>query len=175
LQIFRPSICMITFQNKKSFAFDHVRLADKSISTLLIPAHLLDKLKEKSKINGNSLVAYLKILLRNFRTFTHSGLIPPPLKIKTEYQDVGLNLHRLNFRVSNADWLELGELALAFGKSRCWLFVFLLELDIAGLWEILSESGLDLAVPTTARLRLRVSLSLRRVSQDFARSYHVRV
>ena len=86
-----------------------------------------------------------------------------------------MDLKRVSFRVNNSDWLELGELALAFGKSRCWLFTYLLEIDLLGLWEILSELGLSNAVPTQNKLLLRVSLSLRRVSQDFARSYHVRV
>jgi len=166
---------MISFQNKNTFSFDEVRLSDKTISTLLIPDHLLDQMKEKTQEHGNSLVVYLHNLLRMYRTLTHSGLIPIPRKVKTEYQDEGLNLHRLNFRPSSADWIELGELALAFGKSRCWMFTFLLELDILGLWEILSESGLSDAVPTKSSLRLRVSWSLRRVLRDFARSYHVRV
>ena len=166
---------MVTFQNKKTFRFDRKRLADKTISTVLVPAHLLESLKKKTKENGNSLVAYMRNLLWMYRTVTHSGMIPPPRKIKTEYQEEGLGLKRLSLRVNNADWLELGELAPAFGKSRCWVFTFLLELDILGLWEILSESGLSNAVPTKNKLRLRVSLSVRRVLQDFARSYHVRV
>jgi len=166
---------MITFQNQNSFRFDKQRLADKTISTVLVPTHLLEGLKKKTKEHGNSLVVYLRNLLWMYRTITQSGMIPPPRKIKTEYQEEGLDLKRLSFRVNNADWIELGELAIAFGKSRCWMFTFLLELDILGLWEILSESGLDIAVPTQNRFRLRVSLSLMRVLQNFARSYHVRV
>lgn len=166
---------MIAFENKKSFRFDKERFADKSISTLLVPAHLLEGLKRKTKEHGNSLVVYLRNLLWMYRTITHSGMVHPPRKIKTEYQGEGLDLQRLNFRVGNADWLELGELALAFGKSRCWMFTYLLELDLLGVWEILLESGLNLGVPTKSKLRLRVSWSLRRVLPDFARSYHVRV
>jgi len=166
---------MITFQNKKTFQFDRQRFVDKTISTLLVPAHLVEGLKRKTKEHGNSLVVYLRNLLWMYRTITHSGMIHPPRKIKTEYQDEGLDLQRLNFRVGNADWLELGELALAFGKSRCWMFTYLLELDLLGVWEILLESGLNIGVPTKNNLRLRVSWSLRRVLQDFARSYHVRV
>ena len=102
-------------------------------------------------------------------------MIPPPRKIKTEYQNEGLDLKRVNFRVNNADWIELGELALVFGKSRCWMFTYLLELDILGVWDILSKFGLNIAVPTSTKLRLRVSLSLKRVLQHFERAYHVRV
>ena len=121
------------------------------------------------------MTGYLRILLKSYKTFTHSGMLPPPRKIKTEFQDEGLDLKRVSFRPHNADWLELGELALAFGKSRCWLFTFLLELDLLGVWKILSKSGLNNAVPTINKLRLRVSLSLRRVTQDFTRNYHVQV
>ena len=81
----------------------------------------------------------------------------------------------MSFRPNNADWIELGELALAFGKSRCFVFTFLLELDLSGFWEMLYESGLNDAVPTKNKLLLRVTYSLERIYQDFARSYHVRV
>jgi len=166
---------MITFQNKKSFPIDDLKGRDKTISTLLIPARLVNPLKEKIKEHGNLFPVYLRNLLWMYRTLTHSGMIPPPIKLKTEYQDEGLDLQRVCLRPFNADWLELGELALAFGKSRCYLFTFLLELDLLGLWEILSESGLSVAVPTKKRLQLRVSLSLRRVSGYFSRNYYVRV
>ena len=175
MNVFWFSISMITFQNKKSFHFDRVRLSDKTISTLLVPSHLLPDLKQKTKEHGNSLVIYLRNLLWMCRTLTHSGMIPPPIKIKSEYQDEGLDLKRVNFRVGNSDWIELGELALAFGKSRCWLFTFLLELDILGFWKVLSKFGLSVVDPTKNKLGLRVSLSLGRISQDFARSYHIMV
>lgn len=166
---------MIAFQNRKVFPINRLRQIDKTISTLLVPAHLLEGLKQKTKENGKSLVVYFRNLLWMYRTLTHSGMIHPPRKIKTEYQEEGLDLKRISFRVENVDWIELGELALAFGKSRCWLFTFLLELDILGLWEILSELNFSNVVPTKNKLRLRVLWSLRRFLQDFARSYHVRV
>lgn len=166
---------MITFQNSKSFKIDNLREKDKSVSTLLIPAHLCDPLKQKQKDLGKNLTGYLRFLLKSYKSLTHSGMLPPPQKIKTEFQDEGLDLKRVSFRPHNVDWIELGELALAFGKSRCWMFTFLFELDLTGFWEILYESGLINAVPTKNNLHLKVSLSLRQVSQDFARSYHVRV
>ena len=70
------------------------------------------------------------------------------------------DLKRISFRPNNDDWLELGELALAFGKSRCYVFTFLLELDLLGVLNILYESGLDRAVPTKNGLLLKVSFSL---------------
>ncbi|MBP7280445.1 MAG: DUF1564 family protein [Leptospiraceae bacterium] len=166
---------MVTFENKKSFTETKLSSRDRTMSTLLIPANLLYPLKEKLKEHGNLLPVYLKNLLRMCRTFTHSGMLPPPNKLKTEYQAEGLNLKRVNFRVFNNDWIELGELALAFGKSRCYIFTFLLELDLTGFWEALSKTGLSEAVPTINRLSLMVSWSLGQIRDTFARSYHVRV
>ncbi len=96
-------------------------------------------------------------------------------KNKTEYQKENLNLKRLSFRPDNSDWIELGELALAFGKSRCWIFTFLLELDLSGFSKILSKSFPSQSVPTTPDLELKSSWTLQPYFHDFARSFHVKV
>ena len=166
---------MVVFQNSKTFKIDELRKRDKSVSTLLVPARFIEALKLKKKEHGKQMAVYLRNLLKMHRTLTHSGMLPRPRKIKTEYQDEGLDLQRVSLRPYNADWVELGELALAFGKSRCWVFTFLFELDLSGFSETLYESGLNFAVPTKNKLRLRVSWSFERIFQDFARSYHVRV
>ncbi len=166
---------MITFRNSRTFKIEQLWKKDKSVSTLLVPAHLIEALKEKKKEHGRQMAVYLRNLLKMYRTLTHSGMLPAPRKIKTEYQEEGLDLKRVTFRPSNADWLELGELAIAFGKSRCFVFTFLLELDLFGLWDMLYESGLEDVVPTNNNLFLKVLLSLKRVLHYFARSYYVRV
>lgn len=148
---------MILFQKSKSFPISNLRDLDKSTSTLLIPEYLLTDFQRKMAEYGNSLPIYFLHLLRRFRVFSLSGMIPPPRKIKTEYQDEGLNLHKVNFRVSNAAWIELGELSIAFGKSRCALFVYLLELDLAGFGEALVEAGIGLGVPINSSLLIRAS------------------
>ncbi|MBP9886653.1 MAG: DUF1564 family protein [Leptospiraceae bacterium] len=165
---------MIHFQNSKSFPISNLRDLDISTSTLLIPEYLLADLQRKMAEYGNSLPIYFLHLLRRFRIFNLSGMIPPPRKIKTEFQDEGLNLHKFNFRVSNAAWIELGELSLAFGKSRCALFVYLLELDIAGFGDVLVEAGMGFGVPINRRLILKASWLFEYVFQDYVRSYHVR-
>ena len=168
---------MITFQNKNSYAIENLKEKDqnRSISTLLIPAHLETSLKMRIKENGNRFHVYLKNLLWMYRTFTHSGMIHPPRTLKTEYQEEGLDLKRVNFRPFYADWLELGNLALAFGKSRCWLFVYLLKLDLLNLWNILVEAGLNKIVPMIPNVELKVFQFLDRISYTFARGYHVKV
>ena len=175
MKVFLPSISMVVFQNSKTFKIDELWKRDKSVSTLLVPAHLIEALKLKKKEHGRQMTVYLRNLLKMYRTLTHSGMIPEPRKIKTEYQNEGLDSKRVSFRPSNSDWVELGQLALAFGKSRCWVFTFLFELDLSGFSEALYESGFNVAVPTKNKLLLRVSFSLERILQDFARSYHIRV
>lgn len=166
---------MIYFQNQNDFHLDDLEKRDSSVSTLLIPTYLMDDfLKVKQKCRNN-LSLYLRILLKRYRTLTYSGLIPKPLKVKTEFQDKDLNLNRQNFRPMNADWIELGELALAFGKSRCWLFVYLLKLDIAGMWRILRKAKLNFGVPTSPKVELRSFWTLQRFHDNFLRSYYVKV
>lgn len=165
---------MTVFQKTKSFPINQLNELENTASTLLIPANMMEALNQKILVHKN-LAAYLEHLLLICKIFSHSGMLPDPKKIKTEYQEEGLDLQRVNFRAQNADWIELGELALGFGKSRCFVFTFLLKLDLLGFWDTLSKFGMDSAVPTTAKLQLRVSWSLRRSFDIFARNYYVRV
>lgn len=166
---------MITFQNSNEFLLDEIDKRNHTVSTLLIPKELMPGFLFLIKKNESNVTLYLRNLLHMYRTLTHSGLIPIPIKVKTEYQEKDQNLHRVGFRPMNSDWIELGELALAFGKSRCWLFVHLLKLDILGLWYLLVQVGLNSAVPTSSSLELQVFRTLQRIKQGFARGYHVKV
>ena len=129
----------------------------------------------KNKKRKEHFTVYLRKLLRRYRTVTHTGLLPKPKKVKTEYQEEGQNLERVNFRPRNTDWIELGELALAFGKSRCWIFVYLLKLDLLGMWRLLVKATLEKIVPTLPSLELTSFWTLQRFRQNFARGYHVKV
>jgi hypothetical protein len=175
MNLFLPSIGMIAFQNNLEFNSDKIDLEDGTVSTLLIPSHLIDDfILKKEKYKGN-VSFYLRSLLRRFRSITHTGTLPEPKKFKTEYQEKKLHLLKVNFRPRNSDWLELGELALAFGKSRCWVFVHLLKLDILGLWKVLVETRMNKVVPTSPRLELKIFWKLRRVLKHFARGYIIRI
>ncbi|MBK8399109.1 MAG: DUF1564 family protein [Leptospiraceae bacterium] len=167
---------MIVFQNAKEFPIDSIEDKSQTVSTLLIPEKLLPNFLFLVKEHGaGNVTLYLRNLLIMYRTLTHSGMIPEPSNVKTEYQAEGQNLCRVGFRPNNADWLELGQLALAFGKSRCWLFVYLLRLDMMGLWYLLFHSNLCFAVPTLPSVVLQSFWTLQRFSGYFARMYHVKV
>ncbi|MBK6605407.1 MAG: DUF1564 family protein [Leptospiraceae bacterium] len=166
---------MIFFRNKNKYLLDKIEDRNHTVSTLLIPKELHCDFQSLLQKHQGDLSIYLKALLKRYRTITHSGLIPEPIKVKTEYQEKDLNLIRFNFRPTNADWVELGEIALAFGKSRCWLFVHLLKLDIAGMSRLLRKAKLSFGVPTIPRLELKIFWSLQRVRENFTRGYHVKV
>ena len=147
---------MMQFQNSNQFLIDSLNERNQTVSTLLIPKNLMPSFVFLVKSHGSGNISvYLHNLLFMYRTLTHSGMIPFPISVKTEYQEEGLDLCRVGFRPENVDWIELGELALAFGKSRCWLFVYLLKLDILGLWYLLAQADLIFAVPTFPNLELR--------------------
>jgi Protein of unknown function (DUF1564) len=166
---------MILFRNREPFPTPDLSEKSKSASTLLIPAHLYNAFLEKRKLFENKSCLYFQYLLHSYRTLSHSGVLPNPQKITTEYQESDLDLKRVSFRPFNEDWIELGCLSLTFGKSRCALFVFLLELDLAGFTEILSQCHVVDVVPTSDRLLLRASWTLQRGLDTFTRSYYTRI
>ena len=167
---------MIVFQDQNEFPIKNMKEIDKTVSTLLIPEHLVEKfLQNRLEGHGNNTSVYLRNLLSMYRIITHSGMIPKPSKIKTEYQEENQNLKRVSFRPDNSDWIELGQLAIAFGKSRCWMFVHLLQLDLLGMWRILVESKLHKVVPTLPSLELKVSLRFQKIKDYFSRLFYVRV
>ncbi|MBP7282560.1 MAG: DUF1564 family protein [Leptospiraceae bacterium] len=167
---------MMLFQNSDEFLLEEIEDRNHTVSTLLVPENLMPSFQVIVKNHGQGNISlYLRNLLFMYRTLTHSGMIPKPITMKTEYQEEGQNLCRVGFRPANSDWIELGELALAFGKSRCWLFTYLLKMDIMGLWYLLAQADLIFAVPTFPNLELQSFWTLLRNRQSFARNYHVKV
>lgn len=166
---------MITFINSQNFTIDSIDTLKTTSSTLLIPKSLYQGYLEKKLENGNKKSVYLRNLLWMFKTITRSGLIPEPRRLKTEYQAKDQNLVKVSFRPYNDDWIELGELALAFGKSRCWMFVYLLELDILGLWDLLVKFSFTTVVPTNSNLCLKSSWIISRIKRQFTREYYIRI
>jgi hypothetical protein len=163
----------IIFVNQDSFSINMEAKLDSS-STLLIPENLLDEFKSRAE-KYKGVPTYFKALLRKFRVFTHSGLIPAPTKLKTEFQNSGQNLKRVNFVPANVDWLEIGCIALTYGKSRTWVFSFLLYLDIRGVGTLIQKAGFTRGVPVIPNTQLQGAIQLQRVLGIWTRSYHVKV
>ena len=89
---------MITFENNNIFLREQIDIEDNTVSTLLIPVHLLEEFRLKTQKFDGNIGLYFRSLLRRFRTITCSGLLPEPIKIKTEYQEKKLCLQKISFR-----------------------------------------------------------------------------
>ena len=113
---------------KTNSKIEDLKLYKRTPSTLLLPNSILNPFLKRrlQRYKGNTTV-YLRNLLKLYRSLNYAGLFPPPAKVKSEYQEENLDLKRITFRPNNSDWIELGSLALAFGKSRCWIFTYLVE------------------------------------------------
>jgi hypothetical protein len=163
----------IIFNHHNSFSMNTETKLD-SCSTLLIPENLLDEFKSRAE-KYRGVPTYFKALLRKFRIFTHAGLIPAPSKLKTEFQSEGQNLKRVNFVPSNVDWLEIGCIALSYGKSRTWVFTFLLYLDLLDVGKLIQKSGFSRGVPVSPNYQLQSVIQIQRVFGIWTRLYHVKV
>jgi hypothetical protein len=134
-----------------------------SCSTLLIPESLIEKLPSvfpiSSTKNGKKFLDFrlgLKLLLQKYRGFLAIGNLPFAAKPKLIYQKEGLSLQVFKFRPDNDDWFELGILAYGLGVSRCWLFSYLLELELSGLGDFLAlkEAKIGLTTPMISQPRM---------------------
>jgi hypothetical protein len=160
--------------NKHAHSKIDLNKGKRTTSTVLVPDELIFDFETRVKATGG-MRKFLALLLDKYRILTHSGALPEACKVKTEFQEEGQDLHRVNFVPDNEDWLELGQVATFYGKSRCWIFTYLLRLEVLGFGELMEEVLVTIGVPTTASFQLQVALQLQRVLGIWTRSYHVKV
>jgi len=133
------------FHRRHDKKIDLKEFERSSVSTLLIPKHLVEKLdlvipfleNSKTKKKSYKFKEGLKKLLDKYRGMLARGYLPFQEKPKLTYQENGLELQKFCFRPDDADWYELGILAYGCGVSRCWLFSFLVELELSLIGEFL--------------------------------------
>ena len=136
------------FQRRHDKKIDLKGFNRSSVSTLLIPKHLVEKLElvipfvenSKTKKKSYRFKEGLKKLLDKYRGLLARGYLPFQGKPKLTYQEKGLELEKFCFRPEDADWYELGILAYGCGVSRCWLFSFLVELELSLMGEFLDHT-----------------------------------
>lgn len=106
-----------------------------SRSTLLIPEKYFHRFfgpGPYKKVGHLPLSSYLSRLLDDpLLDFKLSFL--KPRKWKTEYQAEGQNLRRVNFYPNEQDWGRLSAIANATGFSRCYIFMYLMLIDMGVL------------------------------------------
>lgn len=143
------------------------RFPEATVSTLLIPKVYMERLV---KVFGtDSLRPILKILLSRYRGWISLWHYKPSFKVKTLYQEEGLCLQEKKFRPDDADWAELGIIASGLGVSKCWLFSFLLKLELSGVGEFLRIPEVGEAVATQTIRQPEQSSTLEEDGESFTR------
>jgi hypothetical protein len=152
------------FQRRHEKRVDLKAFEKSTVSTLLIPKHLVEKLdlvipyveNSKTKKKSYKFKDGLKKLLDKYRGMLARGYLPFQEKPKLTYQEEGLELQKFCFRPDDADWFELGILAYGCGVSRCCLFSFLVELDWSLMGEFLDRTKAIFGVTTADISRPRL-------------------
>jgi len=113
------------FYRRHEKKIDLKEFEKSTVSTLLIPKHLVEKLElvipyvenSKTKKKSYKLKDGLKILLDKYRGLLARWYLPFQEKPKLTYQEKGLELQKFCFRPNDADWYELGILEYGWGLS----------------------------------------------------------
>jgi len=98
-------------------------------STLLIPAKRYTVFRRLVAKHGGKVSILLRNMLERHRLLLWQGLMPACTQVNTRYQAPHGDYSRITFRPYQSDWLQLGQLALAHGMSRCLFFDYLLTLE----------------------------------------------
>jgi hypothetical protein len=154
----------------------------KTVSTLLIPNHLTPKLTQilphSVSKNGSLIPNFaqaLHLLLRKYKGLFACGELPFQQKPKLSYQSDDLDLKVFKFRPNNADWFELGIIAYGLGVSRCWLFTYMLELELSGIGEFLEIERTKDVVTTPRHSRPRMIHQITGKRHYINRTLHFRI
>lgn len=171
------------FQRELDAQVDIKTFDSKTISTLLVPKHLCKKMNrvipngvhpKNGKIFWN-FRSGLQRLLNKYRGFLASGNLPFQQKPKLTFQDEGLELQKFSFRPDDDVWFELGILAYGCGVSRCWLFSYLLSLELSGISMLVSHPEFQKGVTTATHSRPRLILQIKGKRRYIHRKVHFRL
>ncbi len=101
-----------------------------SRSTLLIPGFYYEKFFSRyRKVRNLPLTFYLQRLMDDPLLNHKLSFIKAP-KWKKVYQAPGQDLRRVNFYPDERDWMRLSTISNATGFSRCYIFVYLMLIDM---------------------------------------------
>ncbi len=101
-----------------------------SRSTLLVPGSYFERYFDScTKVRNLPLSFYLQLLLDDPQLEYNLSLLKTQ-KWKKVYQSTGQDLRRINFYPDERDWARLSVISNATGFSRCYIFVFLMLIDL---------------------------------------------
>jgi hypothetical protein len=154
-----------------------------TISTLLVPKELVEVLSKVipntiNPKNGKVIWDFrngLRRLVDKYRGFLASGNLPLQSKPKLTFQDEGQDLQKFSFRPDDDVWFELGILAYGCGVSRCWLFSYLVSLELSGISMLVSRPEFQKGVTTATLSRPRLILQIFGKRHYIHRKVHFRI
>lgn len=171
------------FQRRQEEKVDMEVFEKGTVSTLLIPTGISEKLSlilnvgynPKTKQVFYDFRSALKMLLTKYRGFLALGNLPFQKKPKLTFQDDGQSLQKISFRPDDSDWFELGILAYGCGVSRCWLFTYLLRLELSAISLMVSLSEFQIGVTTSKISRPRLIQQITGKRRFIHRIIHFRI
>ena len=86
---------MVVFQNSKTFKINELWKKDKSVSTLLIPAHLIEALKLKKKEHGKQMAVYLRDSVKEVEEFISIKTNENIFSIKPEHKRFYIQIQKM--------------------------------------------------------------------------------
>jgi hypothetical protein len=106
-------------------------------STLLVGDHIYKTFMIPRLLKGKRLTNYLHKLLSDPNLEYKLNLLKPK-KWKKHYQDEGQELNALYFYPDEFDWARLSIISNGTGYSRCYIFIYLMLLDL-GILKLLND------------------------------------
>jgi len=103
-----------------------------SQSTFLVANHIHEIYMVPRRLKGKWLTHYLHRLLSDPELEYKLSLLKPK-KWKKHYQEEGQDLQALFFYPDECDWARLSIISNGTGFSRCYIFVYLMLLDLGVL------------------------------------------
>jgi hypothetical protein len=153
-----------------------------TVSTLLVPKLLINELDKVIpwEITKRGKVIWdfrsgLRRLVNKYRGFLASGNLPFQQKPKLTFQEEGLDLQKFSFRPEDDVWFELGILAYGCGVSRCWLFSYLVSLELSSVSLLVSRSEFQSGVTTPNLSRPKLILQILGKRRYINRKVHFRI
>lgn len=170
------------FRRKHYCEIDLDAYKKETVSTFLIPEKIAKKLRRicpstyaPKKGRTYQFAFLLNKLINKYRGWFAIGEIPFNKNPKLLYQEKGQNLQTFKFRPRNVDWFELGILANGVGVTKCWLFTYLLTLELSLLRQFTEKHLFEKIISAPRASRPRVIYQIYGNRRFIQRILHFRI
>lgn len=136
-------------------------------ATFLISQNLINEHPELANLKGNVLRERLKSLLKDPMLMEKMKRLRS-LKHTIQYQADGQNLKAVYFYPDPDDWCHLSVLSIGSGFSRCYIFIYLLCLDM-GIEKLADDVPMSEIMPSNKENLLKSFIELDQQNLTYTR------